>query len=223
MERIQEAWQCWSLYLCPSFSPECGCSAETGARGVGKRELCCTLTSAPLPSSVIFRLPSRCTLDCRGIMHSRADAKRCVWLQEWGREHCWFCCKLHFCFRISWENGILPVFPSLLLFTAYFQQLCNCFPFSKRNIVPFLVFLLIVFLALSSDVWEHWWECHVVLVLDTNLALAIKARSLLGKAVGWWAQNTELCMEPSLMGPACLLWTLSYLDSHSTSSLYYTI
>lgn len=31
-------------------------------------------------------------------------------------------------------------FPSLLLFTAYFQQLCNCFPFRKRNIVPLFGF-----------------------------------------------------------------------------------
>lgn len=140
------------------------------------------------------------------------------------REHCWFCCKLYFCYRISWENGILPVFPSLPLFTAYFQQPCNCFPFSKRNIVPFLVFLLIVFLALSSDVWEHWWECHV---RDTNLALAIKARSLLGEAVLWWGRGCSetlktSSMKPSLISSSChelaLLWTFTGLQICTTQS-----
>lgn len=158
-------------------------------------------------------------------MCSHTDAKQCVWLQESGKEHCWFCCKLHFCYRISWENGILPIFPSLPLFTAYFQQPCNCFPFSKRNIVPFWVFLLIVFLALSCEVWEHWWECHVVLVLDTNLALVIKVRSSLGEAVLWWPQKHLWLLPLSLAWleqPAyhelSLLWIHTVLHIHTTQS-----
>lgn len=76
------------------------------------------------------------------------------------------------------------IFLPLFVYCLFSNSSVIAFHLVKGTLFLFLVFLLIVFLALSSDVWEHCWECHVVLVLETNLDLPIKARSSL---VGWWA------------------------------------
>lgn len=57
---------------------------------------------------------------------------------------------------------LLPIFNSPVI----------VFHFVKGTVL--LKFFFIVCLVLFSYVEEHWWECHVVLVLEARLTLTMK-------------------------------------------------
>lgn len=146
------------------------------------------LTAPQPPSQFIFCLSCFCTLFFSwGILCNHADTKQCFWLQEKGREFCWFCCKLHFSWSISWENGILPVLPFLSLFTAYFQQPCNCFPFCKRNSAPFLYFNYVSCPDLLC--WRALMGMPCCFGSRGKFGINNGGGSLLGEAVPLWVQK----------------------------------
>lgn len=60
--------------------------------------------------------------------------------------------KMEFCQYFPPSLCLLPIFNSSVI----------AFHLVKGTLFPLLVFLLILFLALSSEVWECCWECHFV-------------------------------------------------------------
>lgn len=116
-------------------------------------------------------------------------------------------------------------FPPSFCLPPIFNSSVIAFHLVKGTLFLFWVFLLIVFLALSSEVWERLMG--VPCCFGSRYQLGLSNQGNVIARGGRWEVGSEKrrtsSKEPSRMGPACLLRTLSYLDSHGPSNLHYTI